>query len=893
MSSTSSGNHCSFVLLAEFDIIEGAQLKYQFPQPLGIDESVLAMSMLPDGAEAQLDDWTIFFLNQTEFNTIKPVLALESDSDSYLEEDHKESGREKKKKKKELLCVLNLVRTKHDKTLDRGAKVLALAICTRHPYIQIFKPVLLIALDDYLSNPSQDVLARLFDAVNAIDFSVAPVLSRDEKLVMRMSERKDIFAEKHKHVYPSYTSSLTQHKSSNSDSSVNHQGIPIRSTSKEDVDSGFPGDVSFGSAVWVGDESAFDISSTTSDSDGATDGASTVIGSTRQRSSTDASSSSSSSHLNLPRIPITRAGSSFSSHDSSVSGTKVGGPSYVGGATMVHDTHFFNTTVEYGDHKLPIKMPLSTFPEEVGDYSLITLIRTFSQPTSSSSSSSSTTSYSSSHPSLIHPHLHTSGASTHPIIILFNALVTGKNIIFLGHKRPAGEVSLFVLAACALGSGCGAVLRGFVERAFPYANLNNRDEWESVPAYIAGVTNPIFEASRSWDLLCDISTGTVTVAKDIWAKWPVGSAQGMGNSAGGPAAGLIAPLLTRTGTLKAEAPNDETQKDAGASVKGEAKYVASDSGGADNIFIEDIKTAIEFHYGESLVRVRFMEYVMRFVRLASRYEEETSMLAPLEKDRPRTKIGYQSSPFKEGQAGGANTYVGQLGSGLVFNDEAMGMKELVANASRIEGWTGTNSYRYFVEDFAHHLAHSPIRNFDVFHQILRLKHASGARKMSDAEAYAIMKSLADGVKGYDQVAELLSYLTPHSGGLLPLAFGLFHQREGVRDATIDLFNHLRAYPVGVIYLQSLNHFQRYAYVRLAHAREIKEKKMVEQSQYPYQQPYPSQQTYAGQQHQPQYASVPFGRSHSNSSASMGFGSPLGAGISMPASFGDSRLNGTH
>lgn len=80
----------------------------------------------------------------------------------------------------------------------------------------------------------------------------------------------------------------------------------------------------------------------------------------------------------------------------------------------------------------------------------------------------------------IHPHLHTNGPQTHPIIVLFNALVTGKRIIFLGHRRPAGEVSSFVLSACALGSGCGAVLRGFIERAFPYANLKNRDEWESV-----------------------------------------------------------------------------------------------------------------------------------------------------------------------------------------------------------------------------------------------------------------------------------------------------------------------------------------------------------------------------------------------------------------------------
>ena len=35
------GNHCSFVLLAEFHIYEGAQLKYQFPQPLGVDEGYI------------------------------------------------------------------------------------------------------------------------------------------------------------------------------------------------------------------------------------------------------------------------------------------------------------------------------------------------------------------------------------------------------------------------------------------------------------------------------------------------------------------------------------------------------------------------------------------------------------------------------------------------------------------------------------------------------------------------------------------------------------------------------------------------------------------------------------------------------------------------------------
>ena len=69
--------------------------------------SLLANLMLPDGAEKHLEDWTIFFLNQTPFNMIAPVLALESPD---------VAGKENKP---ELLYVLNLVRTKHDKGVRR------------------------------------------------------------------------------------------------------------------------------------------------------------------------------------------------------------------------------------------------------------------------------------------------------------------------------------------------------------------------------------------------------------------------------------------------------------------------------------------------------------------------------------------------------------------------------------------------------------------------------------------------------------------------------------------------------------------------------------------------------------------------------------------------------
>ncbi|KAF8070707.1 docking domain of Afi1 for Arf3 in vesicle trafficking-domain-containing protein [Lyophyllum atratum] len=828
----SNGNHCSFVLLAEFHIFEGAQLKYQFPQPLGVDEGVLAMSMLPDGAETQLDDWTIFFLNQTPFNTISPVLALDTPEVKAvpLPDEHRDLATDKP----DLLCVLNLVRTKHDKTWDRGAKVLALAICTRHPFIQIFKPFLLMALDDYFSDPSQDCLARLFDAVNAMDLSGAPLLTRQEKLVMRSSERKDIFSEKFAHLAPRDTQqnwngsnpgsgakSIMQHRSTNSGESYSsfEEGVlsrhreraqdEIRARERElpqrrdrnETDSStvaasaHPGstnqesldDSSFslgGSAVWVGDESGLDLA--VKDNGDASSvislvGSNTMVASSRKRRSTDASSLSSQAHSrdNMVRAPGNAMPSYYDPHLRS---------------GLAKDTHFYHTSVAYKDHQLPIKMPLSTFPEEVGDYSLITLIKEFSSHQLVSGPQ--------------HPHLHTNGPQTHPIIILFNALVTGKRIIFLGHKRPAGEVSSFVLSACALGSGCGAILRGFIERAFPYANLNNRDEWESVPAYIAGVTNPIFEALGAWDLLLVIGAGTVTVAKDIHSTYPVTPTPSFG-----------APVITRSGTLKAESSiGSEEDGRAGTSQAGKPDYIKADNN-ADKLFIEDLRSAIDDHFGESLVRMRFTEYVTRFVRLASRYEEEVT---------GSTKIGFPSSSFTE--LPGRHP---QLGSGIAFPDEATCVKELTANAQRIEAWRKTNSYQYCVADVAKFQTNSAIKGFDVLHQLFRLRHA---KTMPDSEASTIMRTFADNVKTYEQVVELLSYLIPYGGGLLHLGFGLFHQKEAVRESTVDLFNQLRAYPVGVLFLQSLNHFQRYAYVRQAHSREkrtLSEQQQHQQSAQPF------------------------------------------------------------
>lgn len=234
-----------------------------------------------------------------------------------------------------------------------------------------------MALDDYFTNPSRDCLARLFDAINSIDISKAPVLTRHEKLILRTSERKDLFIEKFEDILkpnppepPVKTSSAFKpgHGTSDSAGSLNSfdEGIVQRTKGREKERKGpassmtslqqhsqySPSEASFsldGSAVWVGDESGLDQVGPGAQAPHApsSNGSASVYG----RKSTDASSSSSQQQLRR--------------EDSGAL------PSAVPGPAALRDTHFFPTMMYYNDHMIPIRLPLSTFPEEVGDVSAL------------------------------------------------------------------------------------------------------------------------------------------------------------------------------------------------------------------------------------------------------------------------------------------------------------------------------------------------------------------------------------------------------------------------------------------------------------------------------------------------------------------------------------------
>ncbi|SNX84975.1 uncharacterized protein MEPE_03684 [Melanopsichium pennsylvanicum] len=781
VATSSTNGYCTFCMLAEFDIDRGSTLSYQYPIPTGYDEHMLAELMLPDGVHARSEDWTFFFLKPpgTQRPAIPDATGAQDSSQAidphfWLSDD--------------LTYVINLVRTKHDNTVRRGAMVKAMAIGTRYPFIEIFKPALLLALDDYFKEPGPDCLARLYVAVNRLDLSAAPSFTRAEKLVLRGSDRRDLFEERF--VTPPRDEAEALPAASND--------TGLATTNKE-------------------------IETTRSSLSG-------IGGVEMTRRRTDSTSTFSSETRSLKKKLSAASlrpalGARRGSSANSIAGIPAGqdrrpnhnSSTSLPGSTRPRDTHFFDTVLTYRSVSLPIRVPLTTFPEEVGEYSLIKLIQTFSSPLSQPSGPT-------------HPHLHTNGPSTHPIIVLFNALVTQKRVIFLGYGQPANQVAGFVLAACALGSGCGVVLQGFAARAFPYTNLLNLDDLEKVPGYIAGVTNPRFEDLHAWDLLLNVETGRMQVAKDIAAASPPASAPTHSifrsatmpcDGAGVTASNTFGSVSSATGNESRPNPENEYAQfgahptpssavgngptaNKSSSLGGAASRDRSNSAQNDShhdtsnaLFMEELQTAIAAHYGERFIRSRIQEYVFFLVQRVARHEEHfyghTSLLPTCQ-------------PFLNGQ----------LGSGPVYVDREAEMREILSNQMRIEGFRSTIAYHLLVEELQKHGGYTQaIRNFDIAHQIGRLRRA---KKLDTGESDLIFKTIAKSVVSHDQIVEVLAILPPHAGGLLPLALGLFHPSQSARDAAVDFFLRLCRHPVGRKFVQSMHAYQRLAFARLAQDR---------------------------------------------------------------------------
>ncbi|KAF8430500.1 docking domain of Afi1 for Arf3 in vesicle trafficking-domain-containing protein [Terfezia claveryi] len=633
------GAHVEYILVAEFEVDQGPLMEHQYPNAISGDEHMLAELMLPDQAHLYDQDWTIFFLHRdTEQTEGKEVDQLGQPP---------------------LIYVLNLVITKHDATVKRGAKVKAMAICTRHSFLHIYKPILLLALEEYFKSPTIETLEKLYNSVNEMDLSCMPRISVLESQILASSDNKEMFIEKFE-------------------------------------------------------------------------------------------------EMQLMASPIQRSPSSLSHYPTGDSGLMIGGmngetngkPNYIDlvsgrKAFINRDTHEFESRVIYHGIPIPVKIPVAILPETVGDFSLIQLITTFSTPHSHNPQ-----------PFALHPHLTTNGPYTHPIIVLINALLTQKRIVFLGKAKPSGEVVDHVLAACALASG--GTLRGFTRHAFPYTDLSKVDDLLRVQGFIAGVKNPAFANHDDWwDVLCNIDTGRIKISPAI--KQP-------------PPSELLQSNISFSGVS-----NPDT---------------------GDNAFMDDVLHCITSRFGESAVRARWRDWVVRFTRMAAAYEE----------------VVYGASALWIGQ----EECHAVKGHGYVWPDEGMKMRDLMANAARIEGWRNTRSYYAYVQDLAKLHTAKPIKSIDLHHQLDRLR----TLRLSHFASSEVFLALHAAMTSYEAINQVLCCIPEYQGGVFPIAVGLFHPYQKVRFAAVEILERLRDHIAGRHFFNSMNRFQRLAFVRLKGERDV-------------------------------------------------------------------------
>ena len=424
---------------------------------------------------------------------------------------------------------------------------------------------------------------------------------------------------------------------------------------------------------------------------------------------------------------------------------------------LPRDTHELESRVTYKSKPIPIKVPTSISAETVGDFSLIRLIQIFSSPHASSPQ-----------PFALHPHLTTSGAYTHPIIVLVNAVLTQKRIIFLGHNRPSGEVAEIVLAACALASG--GVLRGFTRHAFPYTDLTKIDELLNVPGFIAGVTNPAFSHHPEWwDLLCDVPSGRMKISSKIN---PAPVTDGLVNfQSNNPVFASTMANGHQSGT------NDPT----------------------DAAFVEDLLKGIAARHGETAMRSKWREYMTRFTRVAAVFEEAV----------------YGASALFVGAHEADAGLHGVKGHGYVWPDEQARAKDLAANVYRIEGWRNTRSYYAFIQDLAALWERRPIRSIDLEHHHDRLR----SHKLSHQESGAIYLAFAATINSYDEICQFLTVTPEQKAGLFHVSLGLFHPDSRVREAIVDLLDRIKVHDAGRHFWSQLGRFAKLAFSRIKREKD--------------------------------------------------------------------------
>ena len=72
---------------------------------------------------------------------------------------------------------------------------------------------------------------------------------------------------------------------------------------------------------------------------------------------------------------------------------------------------------------------------------------------------------------------------------------------------------------------------------------------------------------------------------------------------------------------------------------------------------------------------------------------------------------------------------------------------------------------------------------------------------------------------YEATNQVLCCIPEYQGGVFPIAVGLFHPYQKVRFAAVEILERLRDHIAGRHFFNSMNRFQKLAFVRLKGERD--------------------------------------------------------------------------
>lgn len=169
----------------------------------------------------------------------------------------------------------------------------------------------------------------------------------------------------------------------------------------------------------------------------------------------------------------------------------------------------FNSIITFNKMNIPIKVPMIDLPDTIGDYLNPTdmnfkpnLINILQAKLATNMYNNELTIY---------------GLQTPPIIVLINAFLTGKKIIFLSYDSSSGYIIDHILLALKIISG-GGILSKFLlnYNVFPMMDVSKIDLLERCDSYIAGTINPFFKNNdKLWDLLYDLDSNELHLSTQI------------------------------------------------------------------------------------------------------------------------------------------------------------------------------------------------------------------------------------------------------------------------------------------------------------------------------------------------------------------------------------------